>query len=136
MNIIVGDFCISLVLFIYPKEIDTNNWCIFNCQMLKILLASSYLYVVCWCITQRRTSIYIDCYLNELYVWHVFYVSKHLCEFYYLLHVLNSLDSYASSVPILMSLTSLTEMSKSKSPWCFGSWSCYVGREVCFYYWS
>ena len=114
MNIIVGDLCVSLVLFIYPKVISTTNWCIFNCQiMLRILLASLCLYVVCWCITQRRTSIYIDRYLNESYVWHVFYVSKHLCEFYYVIHVLNSLDSYVSSEPILMGLTSLTEMSKS-----------------------
>jgi len=47
MNIIVGDLCVSLVLFIYPKVIGTTNWCIFNCQiMLRILLASSCLYIV------------------------------------------------------------------------------------------
>ena len=84
MNIIIGDLCVSLVLFIYLKVIGTTNWCIFNCKiMLRILFASSCLYVVCWCITQRRASIYIDSYLNESYVRHVFYVSKHLCGFYY-----------------------------------------------------
>jgi len=51
--------------------------------MLRVLLASSCLYVVCWCITQIRASIYIGRYLNESYIWHVFYISKQLCEFYY-----------------------------------------------------
>ena len=113
MNIIVSNLCVPLVLFIYPKVIGNTNWCIFNCQiMLRVLLASSCLYVVCWCITQRRASIYIDRYLNESYIWHVFYVSKHLCEFYYAIHVPNSLNSHVSSVPILMGLTSLTGMRK------------------------
>ena len=114
MNIVVGVLCVSLVLFIYSKEIGTTNWCIFNCQiMLRVLLASSCLYVVCWCITQKKDSIYIDRYLNESYVWHMFYESKHLCEFYYAIHVPNSLNSHVSSVPILMGLTSLTRTSKS-----------------------
>ena len=104
MNIIVGYLCISLVLFIYQKEIGITNWCIFNCQiMLRVLLASLCLYV-CWCITQRRTLIYIDCYLNELYVWYVFYVFKRLCEVNYAVPVPNSLNSHVSSVSIFNGL--------------------------------
>ena len=95
----------TINLFIYPKVIDTTKWCIFNCQiMLRVLLASSCLYVVRWCITQRRVSIYIDRYPNELYVWHVFYVSERLCEFYYVVPVPNSLNSHISSVLIFNGL--------------------------------
>ena len=70
MNIIVGDLCVSLILFIYPKIIGTTNWCIFNYQlMLRVLLVLSCLYDVCCCITRRRASTYIYCYLNESYIF-------------------------------------------------------------------
>ena len=38
---------------------------------------------MCSHISDWRTLIYIGRYLNKSYVWHVFYVSKHLYEFYY-----------------------------------------------------
>ena len=42
------------------------------------------MFVYCVFVYHPKENIkYIDRYLNESYVWHVFYVSKYLCEFYY-----------------------------------------------------
>ena len=73
---------------------------------------SIIMFVRCVLVYHPKESINIY-YLNESYVWHVFYVSKHLCEFCYAIHVSNSLNSHEWFVLILMGLTSLTEISKS-----------------------
>ena len=39
----------------------------------------------------------------------MFYVSKHLCEFYYAIHVPNSLNSHVSMAPILMDFSDWNE---------------------------
>ncbi len=47
MNIIVGDLCVSLVLFICPKEIDTTDWYIFNCQIMLKFYEHHYVCMLC-----------------------------------------------------------------------------------------
>ena len=114
MNIIVGDLCVSLVLFIYPKEIDTTNWCIFNCQIMLRVFISIIMFVCCVLVYHLKENINIHWLLFEWIVCMTCILClKTFMWIYYVIHVLNSLDSYVSSVPILMGLTSLTEMSKS-----------------------
>ena len=88
---------VSLVLFIYLKEISTTNWCIFNCQtMLRVLLAwiyidffwMNYMYDVCF----MSQNVYVNFIMQCLFPIHQT-LMYHLCQF-------------------LIGLTSLIRMSK------------------------
>ena len=127
MNIIVGDLCVSLVLFIYPKEIDTTNWCIFNCQIMLRIFISIIMFVCYVLVYHPKENINIHWPLSEWIIcmtcilclktlmWILLY---NTCfEFIGFLCIIcanfNGLNFFDRNVPILMGLTSLTEMSKS-----------------------
>ena len=59
MNIIVSDLCVSLVLFICSKEIDTSNWCIFNCQIMLRIFISIIMFVCCVLVYHPKENINI-----------------------------------------------------------------------------
>jgi len=111
MNIIVGDLCVSLVLFICLKEIDTTNWCIFNFQIMLRIFISIVMFVCFVLVYHPKENINIHW---PLPAWIICMTCILCLKTLMWIFLCNTCSEFIeSSVPILMGLTSLTEMSKS-----------------------